>query len=251
VRILCTNALKSYAEGLIHLLDQSDQETIQIQFAPTQHITSKILDGESVDVIFLSKQALSSLCSLPQDSNQHSNLQSIQPTPKWSQCTDIASTCVGVAMKPGLAKPALHSREQFVNFLLNASSIGITTEGISGVYVQQLIQRLGLEQATEQRIKRIRGGLVAEMILDGRVDFVIQNISELLAVKGVELVGPLPDELQLTTVFSAAIHSQSVDQAVVKRFWTLALSQPSRDLLLACKMTPILSGSSIQATKTI
>jgi molybdate transport system substrate-binding protein len=224
VRILCTNALKSYVEGLINLLKVSDQEKIQIQFAPTQQITSKIMGGESADVIFLSKQALSSL-------TQHSA--------EWSHCADIASTCVGIAMKPGLTKPALHSRENFVNFLLSASSIGITTEGISGVYVQQLIQRLGLGKATQHNIKRIKGGLVGEMILDGRVDFVIQNISELLAVQGIELIGPLPDELQLTTVFSAAIQSNAIGEEIVTKFWNQVRTEHARQLLLDCQMTPI------------
>ena len=93
--------------------------------------------------------------------------------------------------------------EAFKRMLLNAKSVAYTQQGASGIHFSGLIERLGISKEMETRAVRQPGGLVGELVAAGKAEIAIQQIPELLAVQGVDLVGPLPAELQATTVSSA------------------------------------------------
>jgi molybdate transport system substrate-binding protein len=89
--------------------------------------------------------------------------------------------------------------------LLGAKSIAYTTTGASGIYFNALIERLGIAPQVRAKARTPAGGSVSEMVAKGEADMAVQQIPEILAVKGVQFAGPLPREIQNFTTYPAAV----------------------------------------------
>ena len=121
---------------------------------------------------------------------------------------DLAKTGVGVVVRAGAPLPDIGSVDAFKRSLLKAKSVAYidpAAGGSSGIYVGKLLERLGIAADVNAKAKLIHGGAVADHIAKGEAEIGIHQISEILPVKGVVLVGPLPAEIQNFTVYSAGI----------------------------------------------
>jgi molybdate transport system substrate-binding protein len=121
---------------------------------------------------------------------------------------DLAKTGVGVVVKAGTPLPDIGSVDAFKRSLLAAKSVAYidpAAGGSSGIYVGRLLERLGIAAEINAKAKLIHGGAVADHVVDGQAEVGIHQISEILPVKGVVLVGPLPAEIQNFTVYSAGV----------------------------------------------
>jgi molybdate transport system substrate-binding protein len=130
---------------------------------------------------------------------------------------DLAKTGVGVVVKAGAPKPDISTVEAFKRTLLAAKSVAYidpTAGGSSGIYVAKLLERLGIAKEVNAKAKLIQGGAVADHVADGEAELGIHQISEILAVQGVVLVGPLPAEIQNFTVYSAGVSATAKDGAI-------------------------------------
>ena len=122
---------------------------------------------------------------------------------------DLADSSIGMAVKSGAPKPNIATAEAFVSTLLGAKSIGYSGS-LSGNYLSKgLFPRLGIWARLEPKGKRIVGEPVGTAVARGEVEVGFQQISELLAVEGVDYVGPLPDEYQKVSTFSAGLTIRS------------------------------------------
>jgi molybdate transport system substrate-binding protein len=121
-------------------------------------------------------------------------------------------------VREGAPKPDISTVDGFKHALLSAKSLIRSTEGTSGIYFEKLLERLGI--ADEMRSKIILGpsGRLAEFVARGEVEMAVQQVSELLPVRGAQFVGPFPKELQLYTVFSAGISSTSENRDAAEAF---------------------------------
>ena len=129
---------------------------------------------------------------------------------------DLAKTGIGVVVKAGAPLPDIGSVEAFKRTLLAAKSVAYidpAAGGSSGIYVGKLLERLGIAAAVNAKAKLIHGGAVADHIVDGEAEIGIHQISEILAVKGAVLVGPLPAEIQNFTVYAAGVGTAAKDGA--------------------------------------
>ena len=129
---------------------------------------------------------------------------------------DLAKTGVGVVVKAGAPLPDIGSVDAFKRTLLAAKSVAYidpAAGGSSGIYVGKLLERLGIAKEVNAKAKLIHGGAVADHIADGEAEIGIHQISEILAVKGAVLVGPLPAEIQNFTVYSAGVGTAAKDGA--------------------------------------
>jgi molybdate transport system substrate-binding protein len=129
---------------------------------------------------------------------------------------DLAKTGVGVVVKAGTPLPDIGSVEAFKRTLLAAKSVAYidpAAGGSSGIYVGELLERLGIAAEVNAKAKLIQGGEVASHVVDGEAEIGIHQISEILAVKGAVLVGPLPAEIQNFTVYSAGVAAAAKDGA--------------------------------------
>ena len=129
---------------------------------------------------------------------------------------DLAKTGVGVVVRAGTPLPDISSVDAFKRTLLAAKSVAYidpAAGGSSGIYVGALLERLGIAAAINAKAKLIHGGAVADHIADGQAEIGIHQISEILPVKGVVLVGPLPAEIQNFTIYSAGVGTAAKDSA--------------------------------------
>lgn len=121
---------------------------------------------------------------------------------------DLAKVGVGVVVRAGAPLPDISTVEAFKRTLLAAKSVAYidpAAGGSSGIYVGHLLERLGIAAEVNAKAKLIQGGAVADHIADGEAEIGIHQISEILPVKGVTLVGPLPPEIQNFTTYSAGV----------------------------------------------
>jgi molybdate transport system substrate-binding protein len=117
---------------------------------------------------------------------------------------DLARSSIGMAVRAGAPKPDISSVDALKRTLLQATSIAYSSS-VSGVYVStELFQRLGIANQVLAKSRKIDGEPVAAVVARGDAEIGFQQISELRPVPGVEVVGPLPPEVQRVTVFSAA-----------------------------------------------
>jgi molybdate transport system substrate-binding protein len=108
-------------------------------------------------------------------------------------------------VRAGAPKPDVSSTPALKTALLAAKSIAHTTSGASGIHFSGIVKRLGIAEEIRAKAVTNQGGLIGELVARGEAELAIQQIPELLAVPGVELVGPLPQELQSISVLAAGI----------------------------------------------
>jgi molybdate transport system substrate-binding protein len=199
VRVLSTLALMGAVRGLSGRYRAAGGARIDADFAPTLGLLDRLRRGETADVVILTKQALDDLAS--------------QGSVVAASCVDLARSFVGIAVKAGAAHPDIATEPALRATLLGARSIAYSRIGASGIFFAQLIERLGIASEINARALIIPSGLTAAWLVSGEADLAVQQISELKQVAGVEVVGPIPRELQTAAVFSAGRWAASAKAA--------------------------------------
>jgi len=138
---------------------------------------------------------------------------------------NLASVGVGVVVKEGAPKPDVSTVEAFKRALLAAKSVAYidpASGGSSGIYIDKLLDRLGIADQIRPKAKLKQGGHVADLIVSGEAELGIHQISEIVPVKGASLVGPLPKEIQNTTIYAAGLGASAKNkdaaEALIKAF---------------------------------
>ena len=132
---------------------------------------------------------------------------------------DLAKVGVGVVVKKGAPLPDISTVEAFKKSLLAAKSVAFIDPkagGSSGIYVEGLLEKLGIAKEVNAKAVLVHGGAVADQIADGEAEIGVHQISEILPVAGVTLVGPLPAEIQNYTVYSAGVGSSAKNGAAAR-----------------------------------
>jgi len=122
--------------------------------------------------------------------------------------TDIARSGIGVAVRAGARKPDISSVEAFKRALLDARSIAYLKVG-SGAYVAGLLERLGIAEAIASKVTRPESDIVSELVAKGDVELGLVVVTQIVTTPGVDLVGPLPPEIQSFVVFTAGVGAKS------------------------------------------
>jgi molybdate transport system substrate-binding protein len=125
---------------------------------------------------------------------------------------DVAQSGIGLAVRAGAPKPDISTVEALKQTILAAKSIAFSRLGASGVHFAEVIERLGI--ADEIRRKAVIGdAYMGEIVVRGDAELAVQQISELMPVAGIDIVGPLPGELQKISLFAAAIFTAAKNPA--------------------------------------
>jgi molybdate transport system substrate-binding protein len=123
--------------------------------------------------------------------------------------TDLTRSGIGVEVRKGAPKPDIGSVDAFKRAMLNAKSVGYLKVGQSGLMVAAMLDRIGLTEALKSKVVRPDDDVVSEMVAEGKIEIGMVNISQILTTPGVDLVGPLPPELQSYIVFSGGVSAGS------------------------------------------
>jgi len=122
---------------------------------------------------------------------------------------NLTRSGIGVQVRAGTPKPDISSVEAFKRALLNAKSIGYLKEGQSGVYLASLLERMGIAEAIASKVTRPDTDIVSELVAKGEIELGMVVITQIMTTPGVELVGPLPPEIQSYITFAAGVSTTS------------------------------------------
>jgi molybdate transport system substrate-binding protein len=168
--------------------------TLAISSDTTGGVTARIVRGEEIDLVIVTAAALDAVAA--------------QGKVAAGSVAPVAKSGIGIVVKKGAPLPDISSVEAFKRTMLAAPSFAYTdpeSGDLNAVWLAKLFDRLGIADAIRRNAVLVPGGLTASRVDDGEATLALQQISELHAVSGVAIVGPLPEEIQRYTVYAAAI----------------------------------------------
>jgi len=192
LRVISTIGVKSFVEELAPQFERTTGHKLSIKFGTANVLKREIEAGEPFDVAIMTAMVTDDLIK--------------QGRLVAATRTDIARGGIGVGVRAGLSKPDISTVDALKKALLDAKSITYAKEGASGIYFAGLIQKWGLTDALKGKTL-LGAGNVGEIAARGEADMAVQLITELISVKGLELVGPLPAEVQNWVVLTAGVSS--------------------------------------------
>lgn len=204
---------------------------IDMSLSPPGEVSGRILNGEKLDLVIIAEKTVIDLIKKGK----------VDPASKLN----IYRVGTGIAIRAGAAKPDIHTPQALKHALLAAKSIVYSepsTGAVSGVLFEKIIRRLGIEK--EIKAKAIINSTPAtvhnaEIVARGEAELGIQLTSEILAVPGVELLEPIPAELQEATTVAAAILSDSKNSKEAAEFLKFLKSPSVATQLKAAGMEPL------------
>jgi molybdate transport system substrate-binding protein len=226
VKVLATTAMKTVFEELSPAFERATGHRLNITLGPSLRLEKQLGEGEPADIAIVSASGALDLVG-------HGRLVS-------GSVSEIAKSSIGVAVPKGAPKPDLSSVEGFKRAMLAAKSIACSKPvggGQSGVHIAKVFADLGIAEAMAAKAKYGAGGaagLAGLVVLRGEADVGIQQMAELMAVDGIDVVGPLPAEIQMVTSFVAAIPA-SAQQPDAGRKLIAFLTTPDAKRIIAAK----------------
>ena len=189
---------------------------LRAEFHATQALLKSIADGAVADVVILTTEGIGQLAG----------------SGKVLAATriDLGRSGVGIAVRKGAPKPDIRSLDALKRTLLAAASVAHSRMGASGLYFAELLERHGLADKLKQRII-VDKGPVAARVASGEAELGAQLLCELAPVAGIEIVGPLPAEVQKYYAFCAAVMTASRKQDAARAFLDFLRSEPVRSAM--------------------
>jgi molybdate transport system substrate-binding protein len=216
LKVLTTGAFKQVVVAVAADYEKRTGHTIDIQNDTAGAVTKRVTEGESFDVLVLTPAGLKTLAS-----SGHVDASSTLP---------LAKVAIGVAVKQGAPLPALKTVEDFQAAVRNARKVALinpASGGSSGIY----LEGLGMADEVKAKAVLVNGGLVAEKIVTGEADLAIHQISEILPVAGVTLVGPLPEAIQNYTAYAGAVRANTPKKELANAFLQLFVSAQGKAII--------------------
>ena len=219
--------MKAVVLDLLPEFERANGVTPTIVWASTNMLMDEIRKGATGDLAILTDEAIDGLIG--------------QGKIVAGSRVDLARSAIGIAVRQGAAKPDIGSAAAFKQALLAAQTISYSKTGISGVYFPTVLgtardRRAGGAKVADPAVRVSRS---ARWSRKGDAEIGVQQISEFLPVPGIEIVGPLPAELQKVTVFSAGIFTGASEPQVAKALVALLTSAAARPVYQRKGMEPV------------
>jgi molybdate transport system substrate-binding protein len=188
-------------------------------------IPNRVRSGETVDVIILPDEDLKRLINEGFIVN--------------SSRVPLVNSKIGMAVRAGAPKPDISSVEKLKRTLLQARSIAYSAQ-VSGHYLStELFPRLGIAEDIKDKLRRVEVGRVGSVVARGEAEIGFQQISELLPIQGIDYVGPLPEEVQRTTLFSAGVPTSAKHVTTAEAFIRFLASPEATSLVTKSGLDPV------------
>lgn len=230
IRVMISGGLSAAYNALVPEFERTSGHKVITAYGPSMGATQNAIPvrlerGEPADVLILVGYALGELMK--------------QGKVVSDSRVDLVNSKIGVAVKAGAPKPDISSPDALKRALLAAKSVAYS-DSASGVYIStEMFRKLGIEEEMKDKAKKIPATPVAEIVARGDAEIGFQQISELKPVAGIDIVGPLPDDLQKVTVFSAGIASVSKEPEAGKALINFLASPTARDTIIKSGLEPI------------
>lgn len=208
-RFMCALVIVDAAnQDLLPLMGDAAPEVI---WDPTAALMKRIDAGERADGIFAIDASMDKLAEAGVI-----DLASRKP---------IVQAEFGIAVQDDMSAPSLNDQSDLIKLLLDVPSIVYSRAGASGIYFEKLIDRLGIGAEIRAKSLVVPAGLTGEKVRDGEAVLAVQQMSELLAVEGIQILGPFPPDCQQVTDFSAAVFSKAENAAGAQTFIDMLTSE--------------------------
>jgi molybdate transport system substrate-binding protein len=208
----------AYKDAYLEMLPEFERTTghkVVTQWVPTVEVLRRIKGGEAVDLVLMAANGI-------EDLTKSGKIE-------VGSAVAFVKSGVGIAARAGAPRPDVGSADALKRTLLAAKSVAYST-GPSGNYLVGLFERMGIAAEIKAKTKLIQGEPVGDVVARGDAEIGFQQIPEILPVKGIIFLGPLPAEIQYTTVFSAGVHT-AAKQADAARAWVKFLKSPEAGAL--------------------
>ena len=232
VRVLSAVGMRQVMSDLGPKFERATGHRLKVSFDSGGVILKRLESSETADVVMINRSGVERLTGAG---------RVVQ-----GSVTDLATSGVGVAVRKGASKPDISTPEAFRQAMLEAKTIACPDPGLggsSGVHIVKVFERLGISEAvkpklvfisTPEQAKSMPGHMVAE----GKAEVALHQMQELMAVPGIEIVGPLPGDLQETFVFSAAIMTDANNVKAAKALIEFLRTPEARTVIKAKGMEP-------------
>ena len=227
IKVLTAGAFKQVLLVLVPDFEKQTGHKVILENDTVGALTKRIEGGEAFDLAVLTPAAVNDL--------------STKGKFVAGSRTNLGRVGVGVVVKEGAPKPDISSVDAFKKTLLAAKSVAYidpAAGGSSGIYVAGLLDKLGVAADVKPKAKLIPGGAVAEHIARGEAEIGIHQISEILPVKGITLVGPLPADIQNYTVYAAGLGTNGKESEAAKALLKTLSGPAAADVLKSKGMEP-------------
>lgn len=192
IKVMAANAVKESFLELASAFEKSTGHRVIPIWGGTEGVAKRVSGGEVVDVVLIAGPNIDKLI-------QEGRLAA-------GSRVDFARSGTGIAVRSGLPKPDVSSSEAVRKAVLAAKSIAYSS-GPSGFYLAELFKKMGIADEIRSKVRQPASGVqVGELLARGEADLGFQQVSELVHVKGIDYLGPLPADIQNITVYSTGLH---------------------------------------------
>jgi len=201
IRVMLSPAFKPHHLELIPQFERATGHKVESLWVSTANMVGRLKDGEAADLVIGPSLRLQEMVK--------AGLVAPGTT------ADLARSGIGVAVRAGAQRPDISSGEALKRAVLGAKSIVYST-GPSGLYLAALFERMGIADEIRSRTRIAQGELAGTVVARGDAEIGFQQMSELLPVSGIDLVGPLPPDIQEFTTFSTGVPVRAKEPAAAK-----------------------------------
>ena len=191
IRIISSMATRQLLADLVAEFGKTSSQAVQVESVGGVDAAKRVQAGEAFDIVALAVDAIERLTEAGH----------LVPGSR----VDLVRSGVAIAVRAGAMAPDIGSGDAVRRAVLAAQTLGYST-GPSGVQLARQFERWGIAEQIKDRIVQAPPGVpVGQLVAEGRVELGFQQLSELMNLGGIEVLGPLPDDIQIITTFSAAV----------------------------------------------
>jgi molybdate transport system substrate-binding protein len=192
VKVIAANAVKESFLELVSAFEKSSGHKVTTSWGGSEGVAKRVSGGEVIDIVIIAAPNIDKLI--------------LEGKLAAGSRADFARSGVGIAVRTGLPRPDISSGEAVKRAVLAARSVAYSS-GPSGIHVADLFKKMGIADQVKDKVRQSASGVpVGELVARGEADLGFQQVSELMQVKGIDFLGPLPADIQNITVYSAGLH---------------------------------------------